>query len=94
MGAYLRMAASGDDATTNSKSMEIVWRKTAPRWSKESNVVQKYKVTLILTAEEFVDLIQQRLGPTNHLKVEKHRSRADRHGGMLDPSAMSRARTR
>ena len=49
-------------------------------------MVQKYKVTLILTAEEFVDLIQQRLGPTNHLKVEKviEKTVAEE----LDPSAM------
>ena len=37
--------------------MENIWRKTASRWSKE-NIMQWYNVTLILTAEEFMDLVR------------------------------------
>ena len=52
--------------------------------------MQKYKVTLILTAEEFIEMIQHRLGPSNNLKVEKVVEKTDEP--KLDPSAMSAPR--
>ena len=56
--------------------------------------MQKYKVTLILTADEFIEMVQQRLGPSNTLKVEKvvDKPEGKAPGVRLDPSAMSASR--
>jgi hypothetical protein len=48
-----------------------------------------YKMTMVLTAEEFIEMVQQRLGPNNNLKVEKIIDKTDKADeARLDPSAM------
>ena len=52
---------------------------------------QKYKVTLILTAEEFMNLVPH-LGSISASKIEKVVDKGFDAGAKLDPSAMSAPR--
>ena len=65
------------------RCIQNIWRKTALGWSKE-NKVQKYKVTLILTADDYMDLAP-RLG-SHGPKIEKVVESIG--GAKLDQSAM------